>query len=77
MTPEIIPFVRESEKDSVLVYDADSTGNIVGTDYLATQGLANHVRQIRRKNQGIARWLALAVLTGTIAALAVVSLLAR
>jgi len=77
MTPEIIPFVRDSEKDSIVVYDADSTGGIIGTDYVAAQGFANHMRQLRGKNQGIARWLALAVLTGTIAALAFVSFLAR
>jgi hypothetical protein len=77
MTPEIIPFVRDSEKDSIVVYDADSTGSIIGTDYVAAQGFANHMRQLRGKNQGIARWLALAVLTGTIAALAFVSFLAR
>jgi len=37
----------------------------------ATRGLSSHVRQSKR-NQGISRWLALAVLTGSLVALAMV-----
>jgi hypothetical protein len=37
----------------------------------ATRGLSSHVRQSKR-NQGISRWLALAVLIGSLVALAMV-----
>ncbi len=37
----------------------------------ATRGLSSHVRQSKR-NQGISRWLALAVLMGSLVALAMV-----
>jgi len=37
----------------------------------ATPGLSSHVRQSKR-NQGISRWLALAVLMGSLVALAMV-----
>lgn len=74
MTPEIIPFARESEaaplQDVVAAYDR------ILPELLAAHALPNHVRQLQPRNHGIARWLALAVLTGTIAALGVVTLLA-
>lgn len=43
----------------------------------ATQGLSGHVRQMRRKNQGISRWLLFAVLGGAIAAFVMVQLAVR
>jgi hypothetical protein len=38
----------------------------------ATQGLSGHVRKLRKKNQGISRWLLFAVLGGTVLAFALV-----
>jgi hypothetical protein len=35
-------------------------------------GLSSHVRRLQKKNQGISRWLAFAVLGGTIVAFAMV-----
>jgi hypothetical protein len=39
--------------------------------------LSSHMRQLRRRNQGASRWLALAVLTGAVVALGFVHFLAR
>lgn len=38
----------------------------------AARGLSSHVRKLRKRNQGISRWLALAVLAGSAVALAMV-----
>jgi hypothetical protein len=37
-----------------------------------TQGLSGHVRQLRKKNQGISRWLFFAILGGAIVSIAMV-----
>jgi hypothetical protein len=39
---------------------------------VGTRGLSGHVRQLRRKNQGISRWLLFAVLGGVVVAIAMV-----
>jgi hypothetical protein len=39
--------------------------------------LSSHMRQLRRRHQGASRWLAFAVLTGAVVALALVLFLAR
>ncbi|MGA7915751.1 MAG: hypothetical protein WCA00_10995 [Candidatus Acidiferrales bacterium] len=44
------------------------------TPTIAARGLSSHVRQLRKRNQGISRWLALAVVAGAIVALAFVQL---
>jgi hypothetical protein len=38
----------------------------------ATPGLSAHVRQLRNRNQGISRWLVLAIFAGAIVALVMV-----
>jgi hypothetical protein len=43
----------------------------------AIQGLSGHVRQMQRRNEGISRWLLLAVLGGAIVAFAMVQLAIR
>ena len=43
----------------------------------APNDLSSHMRQLRRRGQGTSRWLALAVLTGAVVALAFVRFLAR
>jgi len=43
-----------------------------GAHAAATQGLSGHVRKLRKKNQGISRWLLFAVLGGTVLAIAMV-----
>lgn len=40
-------------------------------------GLLAHMRRLRRRNQGSSRWLALAVLAGSVVAFAVINFLAR
>ena len=37
-----------------------------------TQGLSGHVQKLRKKNQGISRWLLFAVLGGAVVAIAMV-----
>jgi hypothetical protein len=39
--------------------------------------LSSHVRQLRRRSEGVWHWVAIAVLTGTLTALAFVNFLAR
>jgi hypothetical protein len=75
MTPEIIPFVRESEDESIPSLDSNMEFERIRLNLLATHGLWSHLRQLQGGNHGIARWIALAVFTGTIAVLAFVSLL--
>jgi hypothetical protein len=77
MTPEVIPFVRESEAECAPIQGHDSVYDRIRPEMLAAHALPNHLRQLQPRNHGIARWLALAVLTGALAALAFVSLLAR
>jgi len=40
-------------------------------------GLSTHMRNLRRRNRGASRWLAAALLAGTVAALAFVNFFAR
>lgn len=77
MTPEIIPFVRDSEAEPARIQGRESATVPVAPQLLVPRGLANPVCRTRVRNQGIARWLLLAVLTGTVAALAFVNFLAR
>jgi hypothetical protein len=43
----------------------------------ATPGLSAHVRQLRNRNQGISRWLVLAIFAGAAVALALVQFAVR
>jgi hypothetical protein len=43
----------------------------------ATPGLSAHVRQLRNRNQGISRWLVLALFAGAVVALAMVQFAVR
>jgi hypothetical protein len=43
----------------------------------ATPGLSAHLRQLRNRNQGISRWLVLAIFTGAVVALAIVQFAIR
>jgi hypothetical protein len=43
----------------------------------ATTGLSGHVRQLRNRNQGISRWLVLAIFAGAVVALAMVQFAVR
>jgi hypothetical protein len=43
----------------------------------ATPELSGHVRQPRNRNQGISRWLVLAIFAGAVAALAMVQFAVR
>jgi hypothetical protein len=43
----------------------------------AARGLSSHVRQLSKRNQGISRWIALAVVAGGVVALAFVQLAIR
>lgn len=74
MTPAIIPFARESE--SAPLQEMMAPYGQIRSELLAAYALPNHLRQLQPRNHGIARWLALAVLTGTLAALAFVTFLA-
>jgi hypothetical protein len=69
MTPEIINFVSPSQPAK------ESAPEEVA--YEAPDDLVSHMRQLRRRNQSAPRWLALAVLTGAVVALAFVRFLAR
>jgi hypothetical protein len=42
-----------------------------------TPGLSAHVRQLRNRNQGISRWLVLAIFAGAVVALAMVQFAVR
>jgi hypothetical protein len=50
---------------------------VAEVEFVAPNDLASHMRQLRRRNRGASRWLALAVLTGAVVALAFVRFLAR
>lgn len=43
----------------------------------AAHGLSSHVRQLSKRNRGISRWIALAVVAGGVVALAFVQLAIR
>jgi hypothetical protein len=43
----------------------------------APNDLSSHMRQLRRRSQGMSQWLGLAVLTGAVVALAFIRFLAR
>jgi hypothetical protein len=43
----------------------------------ATPGLSGHVRQLRNRNQGISRWLVLAIFAGAVVALVMVRFAVR
>ena len=43
----------------------------------AARGLSSHVRRLSKRNQGISRWIALAVVAGGVVALAFVHLAIR
>jgi hypothetical protein len=64
MTREIIDF-------------APPQPQVVEVAFETPNDLASHMRQLRRRNQGASRWLALAVFTGAVVALAFVRFLAR
>jgi hypothetical protein len=63
-TPEIINFVPPATLAEEVAYEPP-------------EDLGSHRRQLRRRNQSAPRWLALAVLTGAVVALAFVRFLAR
>jgi hypothetical protein len=42
-----------------------------------TPGLSAHVRQLRNRNQGVSRWLVLAIFAGVVVALAIVQFAIR
>jgi hypothetical protein len=50
---------------------------VAEVEFNAPNDLSSHMRQLRRRNHGASRWLALAVLTGAVVALAFVRFLAR
>jgi|HubBroStandDraft_6_1064221.scaffolds.fasta_scaffold00849_5 hypothetical protein len=77
MTPEIIPFVRDSDAGTASASESNPAFDRITPELLAAHGLLKHNRQLQPRNHGIARWIALAVLTGTLAALLFVSFLAR
>jgi len=77
MTPEIIPFVRDSDAGTPPGRASNSEFDRIAPELLAAHGLPKHMLQLQTRNHGIARWIALAVLTGTLAALLFVSFLAR
>jgi len=64
MTPEIINFVP-------------SPPQVAEAQNQAPNDLASHMRELRRRNQGAPRGLALAVLAGAFVAMALVRLLIR
>jgi len=65
MTQEIIGFSSEVQSPSVRVVSRSATG------------LREHARIVRRRHQGMPRWLALAMLAGVIVAAAFVTFVAR
>jgi hypothetical protein len=64
MTREIIDFVPHQAP-------------VAEVEYEAPNNLSSHMRHLRHRSQGASRWLALAVLTGAVVALAFVRFLAR
>jgi hypothetical protein len=49
----------------------------VEAEFYDRNGLSSHVGKLRRQNKGISRWLALAVFTGAVVALALVRFFIR
>ncbi|MGH7838907.1 MAG: hypothetical protein ACREQC_13940, partial [Candidatus Binataceae bacterium] len=73
MTLEIISLNRHCEEKFAPAAAAFLNGVDFAPDFETPQDLLVPMRQLRRRSNGVARWLALAVVTGTITALAFVN----
>jgi hypothetical protein len=80
----ISPMTRQkSNRVTEFVADSANPAEFDNTleEYLeradATPGLSGHVRQLRNRNQGISRWLVLAIFAGAVVALAMVQFAVR
>jgi hypothetical protein len=78
IAPETMSYAPEIESPSMRVIDGPGGSDVwVPANRVADKSLSAHMRRLRRRNHGISRWLALAVLIGAIVALAFVDFLAR
>jgi hypothetical protein len=76
MAPDIIELKRKQERNSASKLGLTAE-EYFHAEILPEQGLSHHMRQLRKRNQGFARWFGLAVILGAVMAIAFVGLLAR
>jgi hypothetical protein len=77
MTPEQTTYAAGTEAFSL---DSPGSGLPAAGGQIRRRpgsGLFTHMRNLRRRNRGASRWLAAALLAGTVAALAFVNFFAR
>jgi hypothetical protein len=74
--PETTEYEDASSASSVL-YGADGPTVWIRTDSGAHGSLSAHMRRLRKQNQGISRWLGLAILVGSVVAVAFLNFFAR
>lgn len=77
MAPDIINLKSRREGEFKPATAVPMEGVDFAPDFEPPQDLMAHLRQVRRRGRVAARWLALAVLAGTIAGAAFVNFFAR
>lgn len=77
MTQRKLHRVSESVAESAQLAEFDPGMEEYARQASATPGLSAHVRQLRNRNQGISRWLVLAIFAGAVVALAMVQFAVR
>lgn len=77
MTSDIINLKSRREEEFAAATAVPLEGTDFAPDFEPPQDLMAHIRQVRRRGRVAARWLALAVVAGTIAGAAFVNFFAR
>ena len=77
MTRQKFNRVTEIVAEPADTVEFDSTMEACARRADTMPGLSAHVRQLRNRNQGISRWLVLAIFAGAVVALAMVQFAVR
>jgi len=75
--PETQNYAHEASSASVVSHESVGRRHRAHRHATIDTSLLAHMRRLRKQNQGMSRWLALAVLAGSVVAFAVVNFLAR
>lgn len=76
-TPKTRTYAQERPSASAVLYGDVGPAVWARARARTDTSLSAHMRRLRRRNQGISPWLAVAVLVGSVVALAVINFLAR
>lgn len=76
-TPGTRRYAQDVSSASAVLCEVDGPPVWVPRDRTVDPSLSGHVRRLSKRHHGISRWLAVAVLAGSIVALAFVNFLAR